>query len=166
MPIESVADRRSLLTDDGDVAVLATIWRGEALIEGETPLQAERPIVGLFDRGYDEAGDAAGYRPRFLVLDEDAVNLAKDHRLLLVGHVWSVRTPQPDGEGFTQLPLRHVGPYLPARAFPFYDAEYPVEYGLAEGSENPLFDPANPRLRYPFTLSGVLEEGVDFLTPF
>jgi len=173
MPIESANDRRSLLIEDGDVGVL-----GRLLTDDETAvLEAERAVTGLFDRGYEDDGETAGYSPRFLLVDEDAVGIGRDHRVLLAGHVWAVRTPQPDGEGFTQLTLRLLGPFLPRRAFGLFgevqydipygpsrgDAEFDVPYGDGLGVSSPTFDPEHPRLKYPFTLEGVFERDTDSL---
>lgn len=157
MPIESAADRAAFFHDDGELALFAEVSApqgGDNLVV----ITVERNVIGLFDRAYAETGGdnpTEGYRPVFLVLDEDAQYLRHKHRLMLKGHVWEVTGVKSDGAGMTQLVLHKLGQYRYASEQPGYQYSYPFDY--ESGGSLAPDDPDHPRLRYPYTVDTYFE---------
>ena len=162
MPIESLTDRRSYFHDDGDIAVFARTVTNVVDPDGDFELLLERKVTGLFDRAYYEQYDSSGYTPVFAVVDEDVLHVEQEQRLMLLGHVYEIKELQPDGEGFTQLQLYHLGRYTVSQAWGYGSPYGALRYGERRGS----FDLANPPLDYPYTVSGVYDivSGIASLT--
>lgn len=94
MAVESTADRRALLADFG---VPATVSPGGAT------------VVGIFENAHAE--EDAGFpvsttAPTFTVEAADAAALADGATLTILGTVYAITDPQPDGTGLTTLRLR------------------------------------------------------------
>jgi len=74
MPIESLADRRSLLADDGVLALLAS-FVGELPEGAPASIEVDRNVVGLFDRSYQADNNISGYQPVLFLFVIDARKL-------------------------------------------------------------------------------------------
>jgi|GEM_PF-1283764 len=153
MALESLAERRAYFADDGSTAVLGNTTSNTVLPDATFEVILEREVTGFFDRSYLETLDTSGFNPVFLVVDEDAVHIKQNQRLMTHGHVYEVKDIEPDGTGFTQLKLYWLGRYAIELAW-----GYGVQYGeLQYGGKNAKFDMSKPPLAYPFTVGGVYD---------
>lgn len=94
------------LDDFLDVDEFAT----EATVEFQDVLQADRPIVGIFDEPYlnAELGEYSmdTVQPRFLCKAAAVAGVQRGDVLLIGSDRWDILTgPQPDGTGMATLSL-------------------------------------------------------------
>lgn len=185
LEMESAADRAAFFFDSSDLALFAKVEK--ALDdEGAASVIVERNVRCLFDRAFRQVGNSEGYHPIALCMDEDVVYIEQFHRIMLKGQVWHVDGRQPDGTGFTQLILKKVGRYryeendpnvllgfpytFPATISdvkshdgPLHVSGFPYTFpATIEGAperplDNPLQDPKNPRLAYPYTVKTYID---------
>jgi hypothetical protein len=67
-------------------------------------------VQGIFDNGYSGVDVGAGAQvastdPRFLCRSEDVSGVADGDTLVVSSVTYIIRTPMPDGTGFTELQL-------------------------------------------------------------
>lgn len=81
----------------------ASIFR---LLATDAALLDGQPVSGKFDRPYGEAFDGiATTHPRFGLPSEQATSATQDSLLVIGAETYRVRAVEPDGAGWTVLPL-------------------------------------------------------------